>query len=176
MIKFNMGTILDWDQMDAIEKEFNAKSTESGCKSHYEYMQSIFMEFVKDKSVLEKYMKAKVEYRNKAQLYVIMAFAGMIVGFFQSSLFKPKKNDNTQDTEMEEYIKEHYRLIPYNDMLASSSQPSFFEYLNWIIRESDQLEEGIFTEGDDSGDGSKRFEVVADLNFLINFINTFYFE
>ncbi|MCL1812394.1 MAG: hypothetical protein FWG29_02600 [Treponema sp.] len=171
-----MSNILEFDQIIEIEKDFVARAEENGYEDYYKFMHKIFIQFAKDKSVLDTFMKSRTECRNVFQLYVLLAFAGMVVTFFQSPVFRPKNTNDSQNAAMEEYIKEHYKLMRFNDMLDSSKQPVLLEYLNSIIRETDRLEMGMFTGGEELGDRAKRYEIVSDISFLINFLNTFYFE
>ena len=166
-----------FEQVEAVEKDLIAqfKKTNRG-KNYYGFLQEIFIHFLEDKNILDSFVKDRRKYRNMPQMYIILAFSGMIVAYYQSSIFKIKNVDDSQNDAMEQYIEDNDTLMSINQMFSTSRQPVLLKFLHNIICESDQIEIGLFTGGEQLGDCAKRFEIMSDLSFIINFLNVFYFE
>ena len=172
----NKENILEAAQLEVIENDLISKFKQSCNENYYSFLQEIFINFVKDKKIIDSFMKGKTKYRNMPQLFVISAFTGLIIACYQYDLFIFKDIGDSQNSAMEKYIEKHYTLIRYEKMLETSTQPVLLDHLNHLIRESDNLEVGMFTGGEQLGDRAKRFEIISDLSFIINFLSTFYFE
>lgn len=170
------GKILEQAQIEEFEDRLIAKFNESGKTDYYGFLQEIFINFVNDKKVLDSFMKDRMRYRNMEQMFVLLAFGGLVVACFQSTIFVTKEVDDSINDLMEHYIEENDTLIPVDKMFSTAKQPALFAFLYQLIRESGKIETGLFTRGEQLGDLAKRLEIISDLHFVINFLDTFYFE
>jgi tetratricopeptide (TPR) repeat protein len=136
--------ILDIDTIIDLEE-----SLQEQCKfynkNYNEYLCGKFVNFVKNKKILDAYVRSVAEPLDDVAKYILIEFAGLIVSCFELPLFKRKETGNYKDDEMLEYIKNFSHENHF--MISELKQAMFFaddsikrKYEDWV-NENDLLPE-----------------------------------
>jgi hypothetical protein len=106
-------------------------------KNYNEYLCGKFVNFVKDKEVLDAYVRSVAKPLDDVAKYILIEFAGLIVSCFELPAFKRKDTGNDKDDEMPGYIKnfihENRFMIPeLREAVFFANNDIKKDYGDWI--------------------------------------------
>jgi hypothetical protein len=145
ILKKSKENFLDIDTIIALEG-----SLQEQCKANNEkykdFLIGKFIDFVKNKEILDAYVRSVAEDLDPVAKYILIMFAGLIVSCFELPVFKRKETGNDKNGEMLEYIKD-FSHQNYHPMMSELKVALFFaddsikrKYEDWI-NENDLLPE-----------------------------------
>jgi tetratricopeptide (TPR) repeat protein len=128
--------ILDIDTIIDLEESLQ-EQCEFYHKNYNEYLCGKFVDFVKNKKILDAYIRSAAESLDDVAKYILLEFTGLIVSCFELPMFKRKETGNDKDDEMMEYIKNFSH--ENHSMISELKEAMFFanddikkEYEDWI--------------------------------------------
>jgi hypothetical protein len=128
--------ILSMDKIIALEESLQEQSKTNNEK-YSDYLIGKFIDFVKNKEILDAYVKGALEGLDDVSKYVLIEFSGLIVSCFELPLFVSKETGNDKNDEILEYLKNVSRQ---NKFLISEIKEALFfsddsikeKYEDWI--------------------------------------------
>jgi hypothetical protein len=136
------GKILDIDKIHAME---NAVLEKYDKKAYNEFLCGKLVNFVRDKEILDSFIRNGAEYLDYVGKYALLMFGGLIVLCFEHPMFKSRDPGNGKEDEMTKYIDNFmedakYLISGLRDALAFSDDGLKQEYEEFI-RQNDLLTE-----------------------------------
>lgn len=136
--------ILSMDKIIALEESLQEQSKTNNEK-YSDYLIGKFIDFVKNKEILDAYVRSVLEDLDDVAKYVLIEFSGLIVSYFELPLFERKETGNDKNNEMLEYIKNfshqnHFLISEIKEALFFSDDSIKAKYEDWI-KENDIMPE-----------------------------------
>jgi hypothetical protein len=134
--------IMDINEIHAIEEKL---LEQYDVKAYHELLCGKFIDFVKDKEILDSFVRGCTDFLDPVSAYSLVMFGGLIVVCFELPMFKRKTPGDNKEAEMMQYMKDFMAnslfLITKLRMAIAFADDSVKQRYEDFIRQNDLLPE-----------------------------------